>query len=53
MKKKILKSILGVVLGAALPALAASATVPKQVSSIAGIIVGLGLVHTRAPKDEL
>ena len=53
MKKKILKNILGVVLGAALPALASSVTVPKQVSSIAGIIVGLGLVHTRAPKDEL
>lgn len=51
-KKKILKNILGIVLGAALPALATSTDVPKQVSSVAGIVVGLGLVHTRAPKDE-
>ena len=52
MKKKILKNILGVVLGVALPALATSPEVPKQVSSLAGVVVALGLVHTRAPKDD-
>ena len=52
MKKKVLKNILGVVLGAAIPALAASSEVPKIVSGVAGVVAALGLVHTRAPKDE-
>lgn len=51
-KKKIAKNIAAVVLGAAIPALAASSDVPRAVQMGASVVMSLGLLHARAPKDE-
>ncbi len=51
-KIKIAKNIAAVVLGASIPALAVSTDVPKAVQLGANVVLSLGLLHARAPKDE-
>lgn len=48
----IAKNVLAVVLAGGVPAVATAKELPKLVQLGADVVIALGLLHVRAPKDE-